>query len=62
MSFMAAEVQTLQDYESTTSALTSVDAQYHLSNAKAIDLIAEEFGTKNKVWSPYNNYSWISIQ
>lgn len=53
MSFMAAEVQTLQDYESTTSALTSVDAQYHLSNVKAIDLIAEEFGSKNKVRSPY---------
>ena len=41
MSFMAAEVQTLQDYESTTS--------YHLSDAKAIDLITEEFGSKNKV-------------
>ena len=43
MSFMAAEVQTLQDYESST--------EYHLSNAKAIDLIAEEFGSRNKVRS-----------
>ena len=52
MSFMAAEVQTLQDYESTASVLTAVEAQYHLSNAKAIDLIAEEFGSKNKVGFP----------
>ena len=54
MSFMAAEVQTLQDYESTT--------EYHLSNAKAIDLIAEEFGSRNKVRSLYTNRIIISIK
>ena len=56
MSFMAAEVQTLQDYESST--------EYHLSNAKAIDLIAEEFGSRNKVRSSHSTLwsKWYYIK